>query len=128
MLVLQLSDLIMDYVHIGNPVKNNIIPNGIFYHINYTTHYFSLNTIYETYLYQCFEFNSLRDINYFKNFFTIITKLIIYRYISKYFNVLIKRNIKAEQIDYNEYYKWLSNYKYIIKLIKEKNKEFIKFI
>jgi len=96
--------------------------------IQYNDTKFSLNTIYETYLYQCFEFNNLIDINYFKNFFTIITKLIIYRYISKYFNVLIKRNIKAEQIDYNEYYKWLSNYKYITKLIKEKNKEFIKFI
>jgi len=96
--------------------------------IQYNDTKFSLNTIYETYLYQCFEFNRLIDINYFKNFFTIITKLIIYRYISKYFNVLIKRNIKADQINYNESYKWLSNYKYIIKLIKEKNKEFIKFI
>lgn len=98
------------------------------YFIQYNDSKFSLNTIYETYLYQCFEFNNLIEINYFKNFFTIITKLIIYRYISKYYNVLIKKNNKAVKIDYNEYYKWLSNYKYITKLIKEKNKEFLKFI
>jgi len=46
MLVLQLKDLDTDYIYFGNPIKNNIITNGIFYHINYTTHYFSLNTIY----------------------------------------------------------------------------------
>jgi len=46
MLILQPDNLNPDYIHFGNPVKNNIIKNGHFRHINYSSHYFSLNTIY----------------------------------------------------------------------------------
>lgn len=46
MLLLQLNDVNIEYIYFGNPLKNNIIQNGWFRHINYSTHYFSLNTIY----------------------------------------------------------------------------------
>lgn len=46
MLVLSLDQFNCQNIFFGNPLKNNIINNGSFYHINYSTHYFSLNTIY----------------------------------------------------------------------------------
>jgi hypothetical protein len=96
--------------------------------IKYKEDNFSLNTIYETYLYQYFQFNDMIEINYFRNFFTIITKLVIYSNVNNNYNVLIKNNIKSKSIDYSKYFKWLEQYKYISKLIKEKNKEFVKYI
>jgi len=46
MLVLNLDNFDTQNIYFGNPLKNNIINNGKFYHINYSTNYFSLNTIY----------------------------------------------------------------------------------
>ena len=46
MLILQLDDVNIEYVYFGNSVKNTILSNSCFRHINYSTHYFSLNTIY----------------------------------------------------------------------------------
>jgi hypothetical protein len=46
MLLLTLDAFDSDKVFLGNSLKNNIIHNGSFSHINYSTNYFSLNTIY----------------------------------------------------------------------------------
>jgi hypothetical protein len=46
MIVLTLDNFESQNIHFGPPLKNNIINNGSFSHINYSTHYFSLNTIY----------------------------------------------------------------------------------
>jgi hypothetical protein len=96
--------------------------------IKYEDKKFSLNIIYEIFLYQLFSFNDMIEINYFKNFFNIITKLIIYKNINDNYTVYIKNNIKSKLIDYSEYYIWLKQYNYIDNLIKEINKEFIKYI
>jgi hypothetical protein len=72
---------------------------------------FSFQSIYEIYLYQYFTFNDLIEINYFKNFFTIIVKLLIYSSISK-------------TNKYDKYYRWLSSYKYLNNIIIITNKLF----
>lgn len=98
------------------------------YFIKYEDKKFSLNIIYEIFLYQLFSFNDMIEINYFKNFFNIITKLIIYSNLNKYYTIYKSNNSIIDKIDYTKYLEWLSRYKYINKLIKEKNDNFIKFI
>ena len=34
------------YIHLGDPIKNNIIPDGNFFRIIYSTHDVTLNGIY----------------------------------------------------------------------------------
>lgn len=46
MLVLTLDNFDTQNIYFGSPLKNTIINNGRFYHINYSTKHFSLNTIY----------------------------------------------------------------------------------
>ena len=46
MLCLELDDFSPRNVFYGNPIKNNIITNGAFNYIHYTTHDYSLNIIY----------------------------------------------------------------------------------
>ena len=98
------------------------------YFIKYEDKKFSLNIIYEIFLYQLFSFNDMIEINYFKNFFNIIIKLIIYSNLNKYYTIYKSNNSIIDKIDYTKYLEWLSRYKYINKLIKEKNDNFIKFI
>lgn len=115
-----IEDQLQDLEKIINQQNNNFIQDK--------DNKYSLNTIYEIYLYQYFQFNDMIDINYFRNFFTIITKLIIYQNISNQYTVYISNNTKSPPINYSKYYEWLEQYKYIDKLIKEKNKEFVKYI
>lgn len=46
MMILTLDNFDVQRVYFGNTTKNNIISDGIFSHINYSTNYFSLNTVY----------------------------------------------------------------------------------
>lgn len=46
MLILNLDNFDIQNIYFGNLLKNNIINEGSFRHINYSTKYFSLNTIY----------------------------------------------------------------------------------
>jgi hypothetical protein len=46
MILLNLDNFDTKNVYFGNLMKNNIINDGSFRHINYSTQYFSLNTIY----------------------------------------------------------------------------------
>jgi hypothetical protein len=46
MILLQQEDINSEFIYFGNPIRNNIIKDGYFRHINYSTHSFSLNTIY----------------------------------------------------------------------------------
>ena len=46
MIVLDIDQLEENYITMNDPIKNNIITNGQFSYINYSTPWFSLNTIY----------------------------------------------------------------------------------
>lgn len=46
MILLNLDNFETNNVYFGNLLKNNIITEGSFRHINYSTKFFSLNTIY----------------------------------------------------------------------------------
>jgi hypothetical protein len=46
MMVLTIDNFDIHNVYFGNTTKNNVISEGRFSHINYSTHYFSLNAIY----------------------------------------------------------------------------------
>jgi hypothetical protein len=87
---------------------------------------FSLSEVYTLSLYQYFTFDKLIEINYFKHFFLIITKLIIYSNLKKYDNIFIKKDILLNNFDYNKYYTWLSQYKSLFDFIKQSEFEFIK--
>ena len=85
---------------------------------------FTLHNVYEIFLYQYFNFNDLIELNYFKNFFTIIIKLIIYSTIYNHQDIYISNENKLKNINYNKYFIWLSTYKYITQLISKTRKEF----
>lgn len=86
---------------------------------------FSLSQIYELSVYQYFTFDNLIQINYFKQFFLIITKLIIYSNIKKHYPIFIKKDVLLQNFDYNKYYNWLSKYKNIYDMIKQSEFNFI---
>ena len=70
-------------------------------------------------------FNYLREINYFKAFFEIITKCVVYSNILKYFKVHKNKNELYEKFDFNIYFDWLQTYKYVNDIIIEYNKNVI---
>ena len=69
--------------------------------------------------------NDLREINYFKYFFEIITKCVVYSNILKYFKVHKNKNEICEKIDFNTYFDWLQTYEYVNNIIIEYNKNVI---
>ena len=82
----------------------------------------SLLAIYDLLVYQYFTFNDLYMVNYFKSFFTIISKLLIYSTIHKYFTIYISKN-HIFQYNYNKYFTWLEKYPHIhIELMKLQDK------
>ena len=46
MMILTVDNFDINNVYFGNTTKNNIISEGKFSHINYSTNYFSLNAVY----------------------------------------------------------------------------------
>jgi len=76
---------------------------------------FSFIQIYEILLYQYFKYNDLNQVNYFKNFFTIISKLLVYSMIVDNFTSYIGKN--EFRYNYNKYFAWLKNYIHVYKLL-----------
>ena len=89
-----------------------------------------LKDIWETYYWIMDDKNKylekLKEINYFKKFFEIITKFIVYSNIGKYFKIYKNKKESIENIDWNKFTKWLSMYPYINKVFVEYNLEIIK--
>lgn len=69
---------------------------------------------------------NLKEINYFKKFFEIITKFIVYSNLGKYFKIYKNKKELLEEINWVHYYKWLSLYPNLNKVIMEYNSEIIK--
>jgi hypothetical protein len=64
-------------------------------------------------------FNKIKEINYFRNFFKIITKLIIYNNLYNKYKIYTKNNNHLTNINFDFYFNWLSRYKYINYIICE---------
>lgn len=82
-----------------------------------------LKDIWETYYWIMNDKNKyleyLKEINYFKKFFEIVTKFIVYYNIMKFFKVYKNKQILADPINNEKYYNWLLKYPYVSKIIKE---------
>jgi len=90
-------------------------------------HVILLKNIWETYYFIMNDknkyFEKLKEIHYFKKFFEIITKFIVYYNIIKFFKVYKNKNDLADKINWEKYYNWLSKYPHVDKIIKEYNNE-----
>lgn len=64
-------------------------------------------------------FNKLKRINYFKTFFEIITKLIVYNNLQKYFKIFLNRKDKVKPINFDKYFSWLSRYSEFYTIVKD---------
>ena len=62
----------------------------------------------------------LKTINYFKNFFEIITKMLVYNNIINYL-IVYKNNKETFTVKFNNYIKWLSEYKEVISIFNQFN-------
>lgn len=62
-------------------------------------------------------FEKIKDINYFKKFFKILTKLIIYYNIYINYDIFLKHNIKLKNINFDFFFKWLMRYTNIYNFI-----------
>lgn len=86
-----------------------------------------LRDIWETYYWIMNDKNKylekLKEIHYFKRFFEIVTKFIVYYNIMKFFKVYKNKLELADFINYEKYYNWLSNYPHVNKIIKEYDNE-----
>ena len=96
---------------------NEIIARQNIYYIEENNFRFSLLQIYEIYLYQYFEFNDLIKVNYFKNFLSLVTKMVMYNQISKYNKIFMSKDHIYTPYNYDKFYKWLSKYSNIYNLI-----------
>ena len=63
--------------------------------------------------------NKLFEIHYFKHFFDIITKLLVYINIIKNYKVFKYQDIKGPFIDFNKYLLWLKQYPHVNNLLTE---------
>ena len=81
-----------------------------------------LQEIFEIYNNELFD--EIKDINYFRNFFKIITKLIIYYNLYNKYKIFTKSNNHLSNINFNFYLNWLIRYKNINNIIIEYNKLF----
>ena len=84
------------------------------YFIYENTNKILLKEIWEYYYYLISDskkyLDNLKEINYFKNFIEIITKMIIYKCILKYYKVYKSNKEIVLNLNFNKYYIWLSNY------------------
>ena len=63
----------------------------------------------------------LIQINYFKNFFEIMTKLMVYYNIIKYFKVYKNKKQTIQNINFDIFFKWLKLYPYFNIIFNEAN-------
>jgi hypothetical protein len=86
-----------------------------------------LKDIWETYYWIMNDKNKylekLKEIHYFKKFFEIITKFIVYYNIIKYFKVFKNKKDIVDSFNWEKYYNWLSRYPHVNKIIKEFDNE-----
>lgn len=84
------------------------------YFIYENTNKILLKEIWEYYYYLISDskkyLDNLKEINYFKNFIEIITKMIIYKCILKYYKVYKSNKEIVLNLNFNKYYIWFSNY------------------
>ena len=69
-----------------------------------------------------FYLDKIKEIHYFKKFFDILTKFITYSILINCKELIIykKNNEKyINNINFNKYYEWLNNYKYLFNIIDE---------
>jgi len=86
-----------------------------------------LKDIWETYYWIMNDKNKylekLKEIHYFKKFFEIITKFIVYFNIIKFFKVFKNKQDLVDSFNWEKYYNWLSRYPHVNKIIKEFDNE-----
>ena len=71
-------------------------------------------------------FDYIKNINYYKSFFKIITKLFLFIYISSnQYIIYINNNNIFDVTILKKFIKWLSKYKYVYELFKNYEKLFI---
>ena len=78
-----------------------------------------LQHIFEIYYNELFE--NIKDINYFRNFFKIIIKLLIYKNIYEKYIIYTKSNNQLSDINFLFFLKWLNRYKNIYNIIVDYN-------
>ena len=92
-------------------------------------HMVLLKDIWETYYLLMNDKNkyleNLKEINYFKKFFEIVTKFIVYSNLGKYFKIYKNKKEFIGSIDWMNYYKWLNQYPNLNKVIIEYNDEIV---
>jgi len=119
--------IIPEISNIINKYKRNIEINFInlekyinkmnTFYIKINSKMYILNTIWKFYYDRIQnEMNILKEINYFKNFFKIITKFIIYSVIYDKYTVYMHKD-KVVNFNFYYYYNWLNNYKNINNLL-----------
>lgn len=64
-------------------------------------------------------FESLKQIHYFKTFFEILTKMIVYDNLMKFFKVYSRKNQPAPRINFDSYKNWISMYPHLNDLFNE---------
>jgi hypothetical protein len=142
--VIYLPDLIKKFMNLGKPYtdiipettqivfkfKRDIEPefNDLEKMINQMNIYFirdnsymvSLKDIWESYYWIIDSddnvFYNIKQINYFKNFFEIISKLSVYSNLSTRFKIWKNKKEIVTIFDFEKYYKWLSVYPNLYKL------------
>lgn len=80
----------------------------------------SLKDIWETYYWIINDidgvFDNIKQINYFKNFFEIISKLAVYSNLFNRFKIYKNKSEFIKSFEFEKYYKWLSTYTDLYKL------------
>jgi hypothetical protein len=66
-------------------------------------------------------FEKIKDINYFKKFFKIISKFLLYYNINKKYDIYFKNNLKINNINFDFFFKWLNRYTYTNELVSTYN-------
>ena len=108
-------------------ILEDLIQHMNIYFINDGNNMVSLKDIWETY-YQIMNdknkyLENLKEINYFKKFFEIITKFIVYSNLGKYFKIYKNKKKFIRSIDTDNYYKWLLLYPNLNQVFLEYNNE-----
>lgn len=103
-------------------IYNEIVKfvNNMNIHYIFNKYNMLLNNVWkEYYILSNTPFDYLKDINYFKNFFKIITRFIIYKSIvdKKYVVYINSTTIFDSAYKFNEYFEWFKKYKYFYKLL-----------
>ncbi len=89
------------------------------------SHRVLLKDIWENYYFTLEDSNkyitNLKEINYFKKFFEILTKFFVYSNLGKYFKIYKNKNETVNLIDWTQWHQWLSQYTDLNRLFVEYN-------